>query len=90
MASSINLTNQASRRGRANLIASIARLSPRNVKLIEVGRARAVLGAKTKPAFLEVPWGHLLLRAHTCSDTRPHKGPRCHFSTAFLLRTNEG
>ena len=41
MASSINLTNQASRSSTANLIASIARLTPRNLKLIEVGEGGA-------------------------------------------------
>ena len=71
MASSINLTNQASRSSTTNLIASIARLTPRNLKLIGVGEGGPRAGGETKPGPTRGA------TVHACCDTWPcTRGPQ--------------
>ena len=55
MASSINLTNQASRSSTASLIASIARLTPRSLELIEGGEGGPGPAGRQSRAPLEGP-----------------------------------
>lgn len=99
MASSINLTNQASRRGSANLIASHRLIRGPGTDKPEKGAGRA--GGRTKPGPPEGSRGQLHATAHARGDARPRaRGPakplgvllppannitRCDFSTTSLL-----